>query len=161
MKTRLLLAALTLCAASPYESEPSMAETAWKDGHWLEARNAWTRALAWDRLSPTLSAERRLDMESRRGEAMRRWQASLPAPEPERPAPPAEKRKRRRRPKSKVEVVPVDVAEIVARARAARRAGQLDSALRLFRLAAPLPGGEEAAREAAEVAAEIGGQAVR
>ena len=136
------------------------AESASADGRWLEARNAWTKLLAWEDVAPSMSPDARVEAERRAVEAEARWRATLPPPAPS-PLPAAGRKKResprasRRRSRPSVDGG-ATAKEIMSRARAARDAGQLESALRLYRLAADRPGGDSARRAAAEVAAEMG-----
>jgi len=129
-----------------------LAERAQADGRWLDARNAWVRALSWDDVTDELPPAARSDAARQKADADARWRVALASSTPEIAPVPRSTRSHRR----KSADTGATAEEIMARARAARDAGQLESALRLYRLAAKRPGGERATGPAAEIAAEMG-----
>ena len=170
-RTLLLLLAACLspsawCDVSlfPLAAHLDAADRAWSEDRWLDARNEWTRALEWNRLGREIPEGKARELAAMRDEAERRWIATLSVTPPIVDIPREEtpvKRRRARRREAEPRVEPVSVDEILARARAARQAGQLESALRLFRIAERRPGGGAAATEAAEIEREIGAQPER
>ncbi len=122
--------------------------SAWNAGRPLDARNAWLRADAWFVRTlpaghPSRDALARL--------AAQADQVSRPEPTPapssvaalEAPRP-----RRRSRRNSQEAVAPVDARAVMDSARAAKKAGELEKAAKLMRIAGGLPGGEGAAAEA-------------
>lgn len=168
MKTMLLVAVSFIGTAGwcgslipDCQERERTAELAWSQERWLDARNEWTRLLEWDRLNGGMTGAQRREMSALRDEANYRWIASLPAPATLAPVVeeiPMKKPRHRRAVSAEVfkPAAAASVEEIMGKAQAAREAGQLESALRLFRIAAARPGGEAAATAVAELEAEIG-----
>jgi hypothetical protein len=114
---------------------------AWAEGRFRDARNAWVRARAWSDVSASADVSLSTDLESALKEAdARAFPTAIPASVDSTPPP-----RRRRRAKQAETLTGRDILD---QARAAREAGEDEKALRLFRIAAGMPGGESAAAEA-------------
>jgi hypothetical protein len=127
----------------------------WQAGHVREARNHWVRSEGWLRQqnapAATLLSLRQLVLEVDRTLFPER--DSVAADVPETPAPRPARRRRRARRNEMSE--PASVESIMDSARRAADAGEKEKAVRLLRIAAGLPGGENAAARADELEREL------
>lgn len=123
--------------------------SSWDASRFLAARNHWVRAQAWMEKSVPEDSEVR-EAISELVEESNRLSTPEPRWEPEAsPSPtPLPRRARLRSGREKRVPRASSAKKVMEQARAARKAGQIEKAARLMRIASTLPGGDEAAAEA-------------
>jgi hypothetical protein len=123
----------------------------WRSGRYLSARNHWVRAEAWlvrtlPPESPARSALRTLVVAA--DELSRPEPAAVPAATAPRP------RRRVTRPAVEASAT-TDARTVMDRARSAQKAGEIEKAAQLMRIASRMPGGEGATAQAEALEREL------
>jgi hypothetical protein len=122
----------------------------WDGNRFLSARNHWVRAQAWMEKETSEDDAARQAIAELVDEA-NRLSEPQPSLEPAASPSPAGRPHHARSPRSGLEAPKPRIASaktVMARARAAQKAGQIEKAARLMRIASTLPGGEDAAAQA-------------